>query len=322
MPRPAVASRRGSRRPGFTLIELMIAVVLFAIVGGALLNLFTRQQRFYRTAHEVLADRAQMRHAGSLLPTDLRPLYPAGGDVYAWRDTMLEFRQVLGSSVACRIAPALATTQQVVLPPRRLSRNSVLTSWLAQPEPGDSVLIYDDGDYVGNADDVWRAYGIQSVATTTGASGCNGSLLSSGADNAATAFVLTLDGNLRASIAPGAPLRIFRRARYSFFQQASDGKWYLGYSDCLAGRAPVCSQPTVVSGPYRPYAASSTSPSGLVFTYRDATGTLLVPGVGAAEANARIDVAVRTETSPAATHGGVSKKQLDSLHLTVGLRNR
>jgi prepilin-type N-terminal cleavage/methylation domain-containing protein len=321
MPRPSVAAGRGGRRRGFTLIELMIAVVLFAIVGGALLNLFTRQQRFYRTAHEVLADRAQLRYAGSLLPTDLRPVFPGGGDLYAWRDTMLEFRQVLGSSVICRSVP-VGATHQVVLPPRTLSRNSVLTSWLAQPEPGDSILVYDEGDFVGNADDVWRAYGILSVATTTGAAGCNGFLMNTGADLASTAFVLTVNDNLRASIIPGAPLRIFRRARYSFFRQPRDGKWFLGYADCLAGRAPVCAEPTVVSGPYRPYAERSTSPSGLVFTYRDATGALLVPGVGAAASIARVDVTLRTETSPTATHGGVSTKHVDSLQLTIGLRNR
>jgi hypothetical protein len=304
----------------------MMALVLFAIVGGAMVGLLTRQQRFYRTAHEMLAGRAQLRYASTLLPTDLRPVFPGGGDVYAWRDTMVEFRQVLGSGVACQILPAAGGTQRVVLPPLTLSRENVLTSWLATPAAGDSVLIYDDGNFIGNADDTWREYGITSVVTAVGAAGCNGTFTPAPADAAAPAYVLTLNippsiAALPTSVIPGAPVRIFRRARYSLFQQASDRRWYLGYSDCLAGRAPVCSPPVPVAGPYRPYSATP-GVSGMVFTYRDNAAVALVPGVDDASRIVRIDVVTRTETTPTAGDRGQLSQFRDSLRTSIGLRNR
>ena len=321
MPRAPLTARH--RRAGFTLVEFMIALVLFAIVGGALLNVITRQQRFFRIAHEQLSTRAHMRYAGALLPTDLRPIYPTGGDVYAWRDTMLEFRQVLGSGATCQIFPAVAATQRIGLPPLTLARQGVLTSWLAQPQVGDSIMLYDDGPFVGDADNTWRPYGITAVATTTGATACLGTFVPTAADLAGAAYQLTLDGTVPLTVLPGAPVRVFRRARYSFFRQASDGKWYLGYSDCLAGRVPVCSTPPLaVAGPYRPYSSTDPGATGLAFTYRDANGAQLVPGVGATTAIARIDVVTRTQTTPTASYGGRAEQFRDSLKVSVGLRNR
>ena len=329
MRRASVTTRGPARhgpRAGFTLIEFMIALVLFAIVGGAMVGLLTRQQRFYRTAHEMLERRAQLRHSGTLLPTDLRTVFPAGGDVYAWRDTMVEFRQVLGSGVACRVFPAAGMNQQVGLPPLTLSRASVLSSWLGAPAVGDSVLIYDEGSFVGNSDDTWRAYGIAAVTTTTGAAACNVTFTPGAADLAANAYVLTLSlapsgTAMPVSVVEGAPVRIFRRALYSFFQQASDSRWYLGYSDCLDGRVPVCTPRTAVAGPYRPYSATAGQ-SGMVLTYRDEAGVALVPGVDLVNRIARIDVVTRTATTPTAGDGGQTSEFRDSLRTSIGLRNR
>jgi len=272
----------------------------------------------------MLAGRAQLRYAGALLPTDLRPLYPTGGDVYAWRDTMLEFRQVMGSGAACRILPAVGATQRVVLPPVTLSRQSVLTSWLGQPQVGDSVLIYDEGPFIGNSDDLWRPYAITAVEIVTGAASCDPVYLSGAADLAANAYQLTLSlgptaAPLPISVVTGAPVRVFRRARYSFFREASDGKWYLGFSDCLPGRDPVCTTRVPAAGPYRPY---SPTESGLAFTYRDVNGTALVPGVDLESRIARIDVVTRTETTPTAGTKGQLSQFRDSLRTSIGLRNR
>jgi prepilin-type N-terminal cleavage/methylation domain-containing protein len=315
------------RRRGFTLVELMISLVLLVLMGGALARLLTGQQRFYRSAQEALDLRAELRHAGMLLPTDLRTISPLNGDVYAWNDTMIEFRQLAGSGVLCRINAAAGGTQQVVLPPLRLSRQSTVTSWTTTPEPGDSVLVYDEGPFVGNFDDVWRAYAITGVATTNAGLACSAAYLSTAADIASSSFRLTLalpagQAALPAGVMEGAPLRIFRRARYSLFQQASDGLWYLGQSDCLAGRAPVCSAPSAVSGPYRPYSSTTPATSGLRFTYWNSAGAQLVPGVSAVETIARIDVITRTATTRVSALGVGRTQYFDSLNTSVGLRNR
>jgi prepilin-type N-terminal cleavage/methylation domain-containing protein len=332
--RRAPVMSAGARRPaGFTLVEFLIAIVLFGMLGGTLVTLIMRQQRIYRAAQEELDRRAELRHAGMLLPTDLRTIFPAGGDIYAWQDSMIEFRQTVGSSVICRIPPGLGATQTIVLPPRTLARQSVLTSWIARPEVGDSVMIYDEGPFVGNNDDVWRSYAITDVTTATAAAGCNAAFTPLPADNAASSFVVTLStaagapgttagGTIPASVLPGAPVRIFRRARYSLFRQASDGRWYLGYRDCLSSRAPAClTTPLPVAGPYLDYSTDANA-SGLVFTYRDAAGAVLAPGVGATTNIARIDVMTRTQTTPIAVHGQVAMTRRDSLSTSIGLRNR
>ena len=315
------------RRRGFTLVELMMALVLLALMGGALATLLTRQQRFYRSAQEALDLRAELRHAGMLLPTDLRTISPANGDVYAWNDTMIEFRQIVGSASICRIYAAGGGTQQVVIPPLRLARQSTTASWITTPEPGDSVLVYDDGPFVGNADDVWRAYAITAVATTNAGLACSAEYLSTAGDIASPSYRVTLsipgaDASLSPTIILGAALRVFRRARYSLFQDAGDGRWYLGQSDCVAGRAPVCSTPTAVSGPYRPYSSSTPGTSGLIFTYWNSTGVQLMPGVGAVADIARIDVITRTATASVSANGVGKTQYLDSLSTSVGLRNR
>jgi prepilin-type N-terminal cleavage/methylation domain-containing protein len=313
-------------RAGFTLVELMMALVLLAMIGGAIVNLLTRQQRFYRSAQEAIDLRAELRHAGMLLPTDLRTISPANGDVYAWSDTMIEFRQILGSGVSCQIFSPVGATQRIALPPLRLARDGALTSWIAAPEPGDSLFVYDDGAFVGNADDVWRAYAIAAVATLPVTTGCTGAYYTS-PDAGLLGYRLTLalpSGStaIPLTVAEGAPIRIFRRARYSLFQQPSDGRWYLGFSDCLAGRVPACSTPLAVAGPYRPYSATDPGTTGLAFSYWDGNGAQLVPGVSAVAELARIDVVTRTETVRVVANGVGKTRYLDSLHASIGLRNR
>jgi hypothetical protein len=107
-------------------------------------------------------------------------------------------------------------------------------------------------------------------------------------------------------------IRLFRRAHYGFYREAS-GLWYLGYFDCPGG---ACAQMQPVAGPFRAYSASA---SGVRFAYFDSTG--------AATTNrnlvARVDVTLRTETTlPDRTPGLRGPTYQDSLNVVVALRNR
>src|SRR2546425_12423247 len=90
-----------SRRAGFTLIELLIAMGLMSLVGGAIVSLLLRQQRFYNSTTELIQTRQQIRQAAAMLPSDLRGISSAGGDISVMTDSALEFRSVFGSSVVC-----------------------------------------------------------------------------------------------------------------------------------------------------------------------------------------------------------------------------
>src|SRR5881398_4108143 len=101
--------RAPSRRAGFTLIELVIAMVLMSLVGGGIVKLLLRQQRFYNSTSDLIQTRQQIRQAAAMLPSDLRGISSIGGDIFAMSDSALEFRSVFGSSVVCVNAGTLST---------------------------------------------------------------------------------------------------------------------------------------------------------------------------------------------------------------------
>jgi prepilin-type N-terminal cleavage/methylation domain-containing protein len=319
------SSTRVAGRSGFTLVEFMIVMVILGVVVAALVGMLNKQQRFYHGAREILDSRTYLREAGALLLTDLRTITPAGGDIYAWADNRIQFRMTTGSSVACRIVNA---ANQIVIPPVTVARSNTLSSWLTAPAGGDSVLIYDDGFDVAADDDFWRPYRIMGVTAVTAATGCPTGVFGAGgymelSDAATPSTQLTLSAAIPASVARGAPVRIFRRAEYGLFQNASDQKWYLGFFDCLPTRAPNCTSYAAVSGPYRPFSSAVPGRSGLTFTYYDSLGTVLDPATGNKLQIARIAITARTLTeSQISLAGGPGAQAADSLNFIVGLRNR
>ena len=300
------------RRRGFTIIELIIAMVLFGIVMGAAMQVILKQQRFYRGAGELLEMRAGLRQGVTMMTSDLRPVFPAEGDVYEWTRSKIAFRSMTGSSIIC-LLPALT---KIVIPPRTLLRNNALTTWLTVPVVGDSVLIYDEGREVGNDDDVWRPYQITAVARVNGVNTCLPATGYTIDGDVRPSTEFTLSAALPATVVTGAPMRFFRRVDYGIYQ-ASDSLWYLGASDCLPGRTPTCAAYQPISGPYRPLSGSTAS--GLLLTYFNSAGGELDPATASALNIARIGVIVRGETNaPFST----DEFQRDSATFTIGLRNR
>ena len=301
-----------ARRPGFTLVELIIGLVLFGIVMGAATQTILKQQRFYRGAGELLELRSSMRQGITMLTADLRAVYPADGDVYEWTSSKIGFRSITGSSIICH----MPTTTTIVVPPRTLVQNNTLSTWLTLPVVGDSIMIYDENREIGIGDDVWRRHEITAVVTVNGVNAC---LPASGytvSADAKPSTKFTISPALSSTTVTGAPLRFFRRVDYGIYQ-ASDSLWYLGASDCLPGRSPVCSSYQPVSGPYRPLSGAAVS--GLVFTYFDSAGVQLDPATGNKATIARMGLIVRGETrSPFANN----ELQRDSATFTIGLRNR
>ena len=301
-----------TRRPGFTIVELIVAMVLFGIVMAAAMQVIVKQQRFYRGAGELLEMRTGLRQGVVTLTSDLRAIYPADGDIYDWSRSKIGFRSITGSSILC----LMPTTTTIVIPPATLVQNNTLTTWLTPPVAGDSVLIYDEGREVGNDDDLWRSHKITNVATATSTNACLPTTGYTITGDATSSIQYTISPALSSTTVTGAPMRFFRRVDYGLYQ-ASDGEWYLGASDCLPGRTPECSSYQPVSGPYRPLAGAASS--GLVLTYFDSAGSSLTPGTGSRTKLARIGVIVRGETdAPFST----DQFQRDSATFIIGLRNR
>lgn len=298
----------GSRRKGFTLLEVLVISVLTVIVLAGLITTLMRQQRFYRGTAELIDTRSQIRQAAGILPFDIRGMSTAGGDLLKMSDTSMVFRATIGASVVCLKVDA--TT--LMLPPVTLANGNTLTSWSLEPGPGDTAFVYDDGAGSGATDDQWRAYQVQTAPSAV----LGGCPLETGftiaADATTPSYSLALTSNISASVVQGAPVRFVRTTHYSLYQ-AADGNWYLGYC------SPTCGAggPQPVAGPLLPYGGGATP--GVRFTYLAEDGTVTVTPSKVAQ----VSIMVRGETRGEVTISGTGQRVIgDSLRFTVGIRNR
>ena len=281
-------------RPGASLAELIVVIVLLAIVGSATLGVVIHQERFYRAQASAIDSRAAVRDAASVLESELRPLTPADGDLYSIAPSAIEFRATLAQSAICTIS---ASRNAVTIPPERLASGAPLTWIGTQPEAGDTLLVLASDTTLGGS---WRRHVLTSAPSSTGACPVTSGLTTTPAESSA-ALTLALSPPLDSTIEPGALLRIVRRARYELYR-ASDSRWYLGYLDCLATRATPCNVVQPVSGPF--------APGGIQLSYLGANGA---PAVDRWHV-ARIDLVAVAERR-------VTPDTLDSLATTIALRN-
>ena len=304
---------------GFTLVELLIAMVLMGIIGGATVTLLLRQQRFYNSTNELIQTRQQIRQAAAMLPSDLRGISSVAGDIYVMTDSSIEFRSVFGSSVACTIDPAGGWVSTV---PQALVKQSAITNWASLPAVGDSIAVYSEGPSLLQSDDSWALRQITVVLARTGGAsdGCpvaSGLVTAAVADLAASnpSYKLTISANVPI-ISAGTSLRFFRRVHYSLYKSATDNLWYLGYYSCKPVTGCNAIQP--IGGPFQSFATDGTS--GVQFTYYDSTGALTLNKAQVA----RISLAVRGQGTSLVAFSGTKAATTfrDSLRMEINLRNR
>ncbi len=313
-------------RRGVTLIELVIALTVLAVVGGVLTNVLIKQQRFNRALTETADSRSRMRDIATILPTDLRGASSIGRDILSVDMNSMQFRSAIGSSVLCRFGGGAV----IELPPATLASGQVLTAWINPPKPGDIAFIYDDGTGRGNVDDSWAQFIITDTTSAVNPAWCPSAGLSPftlPADDGQRRYRITLNAapdSLRIRV--GAPIRFAREVRYSLFE-ASDRNWYVGYETCTpsgaVGVAGPCANREILAGPVRA-ASSDTTASGLYFIYYRQDGTRITSLAQAAQI-ARVGIGLRT--SPLSMRDALNKlggnvAGRDSLRMTVGIRNR
>ncbi len=294
-------------RRGFTLTELLVAMVLLGLVVTTLTAVVIQQQRFYSGTSEVLETRANVRQVADILPSELRPISPASGDIYAMGTTFLEYRGSIGASVVCAMN---VPRTRVIIPPLATAAQSGSTAWLTAPLVGDSLLVYDQGPTPASADDQWT---VHEITAGPGAGNVCVPFTTSPAE-AATGMSFDLAPALSATVQVGASIRFFRRSRYELYN-GSDGLGYLGFSDCAPGRIPACTTPQPVSGPYLPLGGT---PQGLTFNFFDVTNTVTANPAQVS----RIDVVVRSRTrNNVRITGYPTGRYADSLAFSIAARN-
>ncbi len=339
MPRLAAASsatgvrRSAARRAGFTLPEMMVTITLLGIVMATVLNLLNRQQRFYRSANEIVDARSQLRQAATLLPFDLRGISSTGKDIVKIDPTKIGVVVNFGSAIICdRIA---SSANQFDIPPLDAAEN-VYTTWTRKPTAGDSVFIFDENVKRGAEDDRWLRFSIEQMVdslttycpTGTGPTGIY--TTTADATKRRHRIKVKLPGTLMdgtpvaaipTTVVTGAAVRFEHPQEYSLYKPSgeTEGRWYLGMTDWKNGAWTTVAP---VSGPYRAGDGTAAA-SGLQFRYFTDTGTELSATSNPALV-ARIDMMVRTrgtDTRNVISQGAAGVFD-DSLAARVAIRNR
>jgi type II secretory pathway pseudopilin PulG len=300
------------RRAGFTVVELLIVVVMVGIVGGTLMRVIQRQQRFYSGVTQVIDQRSQLRQAASILPAEIRGISTIGGDVVAFSDSALEMSVTIGSSIVCGIN---ADRKKVWLLPTTVSTGQATGGFLYTPQSGDAMYFYDDG--IASGTEQWEKITVNTFTPTT--LFCTATPYTTGADAAKNRYEVVFTGTdtITTNILVGTPVRFTRRVRYALYQ-AANSQWYLGFSE-WNGATYSTLEP--VSGPYRSY-ASGAGASGLSFKYYDEAGSA-VTTMAAATTIARVDLVIRGQTKNSIRVDGMQRGNFkDSLVVKIAIRNR
>lgn len=315
---PPARDTRRRPPPGVTLVELLVAATLGLLVLSAAGALFVGQLRAFGRTHGAVAAQRDLRLGLALLPMDLRGASRRDGDLLALKETEVELRATVASSVVCE-APG-AGKQVLLLPPPDMP-NVALTAYFSTPRPGDRVKVLIRREQGGVGDDwLTAAVGSDSLqeAGVTAGGLCTGAkplrlhLSWPTGANAYPADTLAL-------VVRGMPVRVLRRVRYELYQ-ASSGRWYLGFREGKGDGTWGAREP--IAGPYD--AATAATGSGVRFAYFDTSGVALAAPVADPRRVGRIDLTLRARTVVRAGSGTAADSVIarDSALVRVALRNR
>jgi len=291
-------------RRGFTLIELMIALVLLGIVSTAVYKILVNNQRLYLAQTQTIDLQQNIRAAAAILPAEFRELDAADGDIKAMTATSLRIRGMRQLSFVCATPVLGGGLGQIVLTVRTTPIYGTRQTF----KQGDSILVYWEGDPTTRNDDQWLPAQLQKDADPGFCADSNVAVN--------PAFLLTLQPqwinnpilNRAGAIQIGAPVRGFDKVSYEVYQApAPDNNWYLGQRNPAQG------------GTIQPMIGPLIGANGVTFSYYDSVGVVTADSSQVAQ----IQVVLRARTaSPIRSGGnGVQDYKVDSVVTWVALRN-
>lgn len=298
------------RRGGFTLVELMMALVMTLLVGAVVSRLLLDSQRVSRGQHARVRVQDNIRAGAIIVATELRGLgydsipptaapglvnalgSRADSDLLLAEPGRVRYRAMRGFGVTCA-APTAA----------RLTLRRTLFYGLRDPQAGDSLALFVEGDPALGSDDGWvRA---KAVAVTTGTcdDGTAALEVSSAWPDAGVA------GAAVAGLIIGGPVRIFEAMEMRYY--ASGGGSWLGMRSLNAGG--------VIEPLVGPLADSSSGQRGMTLAYLDKNDA---PTAAADQVRA-IALTLRGVTDERVYQSGGATSAVDTVSVTarVALRN-
>lgn len=279
-------------RRGLTLVELIVALVLFGIISTGLYRALVTHQRAFQGQVQRTDLAQNIRAAAAIVPSELRELDAADGDISALSATSLTIRAYRQFGIICS-APVLGG----VLTARTFTIRSPWMSSTRALATTDSLVLFYEGNPNVRTDDAWV---LSSVTSTTPLNCPDGK---PGLQVTGNMTVNAPQTNVAGNVPVGAPVRGFETLTYKLFQD-TDNKWYLGL------------QPG--SGTTVPLIGPLTGGSGLTFSYKDASGNATATRTSVAQ----ITLALRAQTAqPLWQSSGTFAPAIDSVTLVATLRN-
>ena len=295
-------------RRGFTLIELMIALVLLGIVSTAVYKVLVNNQRLYTAQTQTIDLQQNIRAAAAILPAEFRELDAADGAIKAMTATSLRIRAMRQLSFICNtplLGGGIGNLDVVI-------RSTPLYGSRQTFNRNDSLLIYWEGNPGTRADDIWLPAQIQSINGTgplCNDSGPAGPLTVPHAGislRMQPQWLINPGLNVATAITRGAPVRGFDRVSYELYQ-APDGNWYLGQRNPAVG------------GTIQPVVGPLIGANGVTFSYYDSVGTVTADSSKVAQI--QFVLRARTASPIRSSPDGAMDYKVDSVLTRVALRN-
>lgn len=212
-------SRRARVRRGGTLVELLIALPMAALLAAAAAATLIGAWRLVRRAESSQGGTRELRHAQAAFESELRPL--RAGDIQTLRDTAVEFDALLGTGVVCAAttgSPGLSDRVEMASADPADSRG---VSWASTVQIGDALSLW-------RADADRLASLVEHRTTVRAVSwgdACTASPWMAGWADQRTVRLTLADASPSALVV-GAPVALRRRTRLTLYR--SGVLWYLG----------------------------------------------------------------------------------------------
>jgi prepilin-type N-terminal cleavage/methylation domain-containing protein len=282
---------------GFTLIEILVALVLMGIVSVAIYQTLVTHQRTFLAQTQRIDLQQNIRAAATILPGEFRTLDAPDSDIATMSATSITIRAVRKLGFICS-PPALTG-----------GIGNISFTVRAQPyfgTPGgfannDSVLVYYEGNMKSRLDDGWVKAQLKSApsAATCPDSGTT----HPGWSLTMAPQWMTNQLNVPGAITNGSPVYGFQTVTYGLY--ATGGQYYVG--DSVSGQA------------WQPLIGPLMGANGLTLSYYDTTGAVTTARTQVAQIGIVLRAQTAVPTRPASS--GTTAYQVDSVTTRVALRN-
>jgi prepilin-type N-terminal cleavage/methylation domain-containing protein len=274
-------------RSGFTLVELLVSLILFVLVGGSIYQVLNVSQRSARTATERGAMQGGLRTGIQVAISELQELWTdsdAGTSaITGMTPTKVTYYGMRGLGFTC------SDTDEAQIKVRRSSYSDARGS---NPDDTDRLWVFADNDENDDEDDEWL---LATINAAPSAGNCD-----DGED--AILIVIAGLGGKSGRVLDPAPIRTDKEMELGLV--TVDGRDWLGIAEAAGEELTPLAGPLVTNG--------------LLFEYKNATG----PAASVSDVRSII-MTLQAETDRAANRGISSQTKLlsDTVQVRVQLRN-